>query len=253
MKHLLYLTPLPLLLALPASAQFVVIDPTVVEQVIQQVRLTLHQIDQVQTELERLGDPVQVSLDVARQLQDHLSLSGVGRTLEEVQATATGAASLAYDANGLYRAPGAVILTSDGRQTPRIVERYRKFDAVTQAKSTLEEVMRDTEQRRQHLRQQLQQTLGQLQGASTMAEVAKLSGVLSAQNTELAAIDREREAALSRVLVQHIENQTDAARQAVAQREERAAVFRAASGKLDQFLTPNPAPVQIPDSRPARP
>ena len=244
---------LALLVASSASAQFVVVDPAVLAQVVQQVSTALEQLQQLQTEVQRLGDPAAVTLDVARRLQTQLKQMGVGRTLDEVQAAASGIASLAYDANGLYRPPGTIILTADGRQTPRIFEKYRKFDAVTQAKITLEDVMRDTEERRQHLRQQLQQTLDQLRAAPTMAEVAKLSGVLSAQGTELAAIDREREASLSRVLVQHVENQTDAARQELAQREERAAVFRAASDKLGQFLTPNSAPVQIPDPRHSRP
>jgi hypothetical protein len=88
-----------------------------------------------------------------------------------------------------------------------------------------------------------------LQTATTMAEVAKLTGVLNAQNAELAAIDREREAPLSRVLMQHIENQTDDARQALARREERVADFRAAAEKLATFLTPDTTPVRLRDPR----
>lgn len=109
--------------------------------------------------------------------------------------------------------------------------------------------MRDTQERRQALRQQVQQTLGQLQSASTMAEVAKLSAVLTAQNGELGVIDREREAAMTRVLVQHIENETDDARQKQARRDEQAAVWRAAGEQLGQFLTPNTTPAMMPDTR----
>ena len=113
--------------------------------------------------------------------------------------------------------------------------------------------MRDTEERRQHLRQQMGQALGQLEKSATMAETAKLSAVLQAQTAELSEIDHEREAALNRVLVQHIENETDAARQTLAQREERAAIMRAGNDKLKEFLTPNPSPVTIPDPRQLRP
>ncbi len=244
---------LALLLASPASAQFVVIDPSVLAQVVQEVAVTMEQLQQLKTEVDRLGDPAAVALDAARVLQRQLSLKGVARTLDEVQAAASGSAALHYDGNGLYRPPGEIIVTADGRQTSRVLEKYRKFDAVTQAKITLEDVMRDTEERRQHLRQQLQQTLGQLQTATTMAEVAKVSGVLNAQSAELAAVDREREAALSRVLVQHIENQTDGARQELARREERAADFRAASEKLANFLTPDTTPVHLRDPRTHQP
>ena len=249
MKRIYTYPLLSLLLVSAASAQFVVVDPAVLAQVAQQVTTTLEQLQQLQTEVQRLGDPAATTLEVARGLQTLLAQRGVGRTLAEVQAAASGSASLAYDGNGLYRPPGAIILTSDGRQTPRIFDKYRKFDAVTQAKNTLEDVMRDTEERRQHLRQQLQLTLDQLRAAPTMAEVAKLSGVLSAQSTELAAIDHEREAPLSRVLMQHIENQTDDARQALARREERAADFRAAAEKLATFLTPDTTPVRLRDPR----
>ena len=251
MKYTLAL--LALLFASAASAQFVVVDPAILAQVIQQVTNTLDQLQQLRTEVQRLGDPAAVKLDLARRLQTQLQQMGVGRTLDEVQAAASGSAALAYDGNGLYRPPGAIILTSDGRQTPRLVENYRKFDAVTQAKTTLEDVMRDTEERRQYLRRQLQQSLDQLRAAPTMAEVAKLSGVIMAQSTELAAIDREREAPLSRVLMQHIENQTDEARQTVARREERATDFRAASEKLATFLTPDTTPVRLRDPRPRQP
>jgi hypothetical protein len=251
MKRILPL--LALLLASRATAQFVVIDPSVLAQAVKEVAVTLEQLQQLKTEVERLGDPAAVTLDVARLLQHQLAQPGVGRTLDEVQAAASGSASFDYDGNGLYHPPGAIIITADGRQTPRVVEEYRKFDAVTQARITLEDVMRDTEERRQYLRQQVEQTLGQLQTATTMAQVAKLTGMLLAENTELSAIDREREAPLSRLLAQHIENQTDAARQERARREERAADFRAASEKLAAFLTPDTTPVRVRDPRTQQP
>ena len=248
-----YLPLLTLLIAAPASAQFVVVDPAAIARLAQQILLVEQQLQAAKTELVRLGDPAAVTLDVARSLQRALTLAGAARTLQEVQAAATGLGSLAYDGNGLYVPPGEFIITADGRQTPRAAEAYRKFDAVTQAKNTLEDVMRDTEERRQHLRQQMGQALGQLEKSATMAETAKLSAVLQAQTAELSEIDHEREAALNRVLVQHIENETDAARQTLAQREERAAIMRAGNDKLKEFLTPNPAPVTIPDPRQLRP
>lgn len=236
-------------LVLPAQAQFHVIDEAVLAQMAQNYQVAMNSLDLLRTEVNRLGDAGKVVLDVASNLRGQMNLNGVGRTLEEIQAAASGIAALEYDANGLYQVPGSVILTADGRTTSRRPERYRKFDAVTQAKNTLEEVMRDSEDRRQAVRQQKQETLTQLQSASTMAEVAKLSAVLTAQDGELGIIDRERDAALNRVIVQRIENETDSARQIEARREEQAAVWRAAGEQLGQFLTPNTAPVILPDTR----
>ena len=249
----IYLPLLTLLIATPASAQFAVVDAAALVRLAAQIRLAEQQLQEAKTELVRLGDPAAVTLDVARTLQRELTRGGAARTLQEVQAAATGLGSLAYDGNGLYVPPGEFIVTADGRQTPRVAEAYRKYDAVTQAKNTLEDVMHDTAERRQHLRQQMGQTLGQLNAAGTMAEIAKLSAVLQAQTAELSEIDHEREAALSRVLVQHIENETDASRQALAQREDRAAVMRTSNDKLKEFLKPNPSPVTIPDPRQLRP
>lgn len=250
------LVPLSLLLTQPLVGQVPavpVIDFSVLAQVIEDVRLATEQLDQLRTEVKRLGDPAAVKLEAARDLMRNLGMTGLGQTLEDIRALATGNDALRYDGNGLYRPPGEVMTTADGIQVPRAIGEYRKFDAVTRAKTTLEDVMRDTEERRQQLRGQIQTTLGQLRSATTVSEVQKLLGVLTAQNAELAAIDREREAALSRVVVQHIENQTDAAKQAVAEREERAAAFSVAHEKLSQFLTPNTSPIRIPDPRTIKP
>jgi hypothetical protein len=129
----------------------------------------------------------------------------------------------------------------------RTVEAYRKFDAVSQARATLEIVLDDTEQRRQQIRRQIQRTLNRLHGASTMAEVAKLQAVLTAQNAELSAVDRERDVAASRVVVQQIENQTDAERQDVALREEQLAAFQQAQERMNRMLTPETSLVRIPN------
>jgi hypothetical protein len=244
---------LALLLVAPALAQVAVLDQSVLLQVVKEVEATAEQLQQLRTQVERMGNPADVVMDAARALRQRLSSTGAGRTLDEIQNAASGNAALAYHGNGLYLPPGETVVTVDGRETPRAVESYRKFDAVTQARTTLEDVMKDTTERRQALRQQIQQTVGQLQTATTMAEVAKISGLITAQNAELSAIDREREAALGRVVVQHIENQSDAARQDLALDEERAAAFGAATGTLGQFLTSNSTPVPIPNPRTVRP
>lgn len=250
-KYLLYLV----LLAAPGAvvAAIPVIDGAALLKAAEEILVLRAQLEQLRHQVQRMGDPDAVKLDAAATLIGTLEATGAGRTLEEIRAAADGAAGLRYDGNGLYRAPGEFSTTADGRQVPRHAAAYRKFDAVTQAKATLEDVMKDAQERRQQMRQQIKDTLTALQAAPTLAETHKLVGVLSAQNAELSAIDHEREAALSRVLVQQIENQNDAARQAQAEREDRAASFRAARAKLDQWLTPDTKAARIPDPRNHRP
>ena len=238
-----------LLAALPAAGQIPVVDVPAIAQAIQQVSLATEELKQITTEVNRLGNPAVIHPPGAGQIIESLGLRGVGQTLEQLQTAARGELALRYDGYGLYHAVGEVITTSDGQQFKRPAEDYRKFDAITRTKAALADVLRDTEQRRQTVRDQIKTTTVRLDAATTVSEIQKLHAVLSAQSAELAAIDREREAALSSVLVQFIENQTDQARQAQARHEERVVDFQTATDKIANWLTPNSTPVHIPDIR----
>ena len=102
-------------------------------------------------------------------------------------------------------------------------------------------------QRRQELRRQIQSTLRDLQAATTVTEIQKLQGILSAQTSELSAIDRERDAANHRVIVQNIENQTDAARQKQARREEVEASVLQTTDQIGKAFKVDSSTVRIPD------
>ncbi len=232
---------------MPLSAQGIpVIDASAIVQAIEAVRLATQQLEQSKTELERLGDPGAIKTPAANQLLQSLGLIGAGRTLVEIQMESTGTNGTTFNANGLYRTPTEVLQTAGGTVVPRAVEEYRKYDAVAQSVKTLEDVMYDTEERRQSLRTQIQQALKSLQKATTVAEVQKLQGLLSALNAELGAVDRERDTALSRVVVQATLNQTDAARQQQARREETEASVRQATEKLGTALKVDTSPIRIP-------
>lgn len=232
-----------------ARAAMPVIDSAVLAQAAAQVKLAGEQLAALQTELKRLGDPAIIHPKVTSALLQSLGAKGVAQTGFELRTSATGHAGVEYDGDGLYRPPGETFTMSDGTQVQRRLKEYKKFDAITRGRAALENVMHDTEERRQQLRGQIKSTVSQLQSAKTAAEVEKLQGLLTAQNSELAAIDRERDAALGRVLVQKAENDTDSIRQDFARREERMADFRAASDKLGTLLTPDTKPVLIPDPR----
>lgn len=224
-----------------------VIDVAAIAQAIQQVALATQQLEAARAELERLGDPKLIKTPAAEALIRSLGLTGVGRTLDEIQFGSTGAIGAGFDANGLYRPPTQILQTADGRTTTRPLERYRQFGAIAEATKTAEEVMRDTEERRQELRRQIQSTLRDLQAATTVTEIQKLQGILSAQTSELSAIDRERDAANHRVVVQNIENQTDAARQKQARREEVEASVLQTTDQIGKAFKVDSSTVRIPD------
>ncbi|MCP5523232.1 MAG: hypothetical protein H7A46_16985 [Verrucomicrobiales bacterium] len=233
---------------LPAlHSQVAVFDASVFGQVIKDVQIATDQLQELQGLVERLGDPGDVQLQPAVALMRSLGRLGVGVGLDDLQEAASGTDAVLYHAHGLYMPVQKVITTADGTEFPRDLDVYRKFDAIPRARSAMEDVMADTAKRRQRIRDQMLVTTAQVQISDNFAEIAKLHAVLTAQGAELAAIDRERDAAIDRVLAQQIENSTDAAKQEVARREERMVDFQVATQKLAEFLTPDTTPVQIPD------
>jgi hypothetical protein len=223
---------------LSVRAQVVVEDPGAIEQLVLQ--------------LARQGDPALIQqLAGLPQLRQSLGNTGVGLTLQQIQQAASGFNAFYYDGNGLYRPIQSVIVTPDGASQPRVEQDYRKYDALTAASTNYQSVHNDTETRRSELRQQIRATIAKVQSATTEAETTKLKAVLEAQSAELAAIDRERDAAATRVLIQDAENRNDKARQEHARAEDRAAAFAKANENLGRFLAPDTAPVLIPS--PAKP
>lgn len=231
------------------SAGIPVIDVSAIAQAIEQVRIATAQLEQAKTELERLGDPRVIKTEAANALLQSLSQVGAGRTLLEIQVESTPVGGTLFDANGLYRPPTDILQTAGGAIIARPTQEYRKYDAIEQSVITHENVMYDTEERRKSLRAQIQEALRQLQKAPTMAEVAKLQGLLTALHAELATVDRERDTALSRVLVQQVYNQTDGARQQQARREETEASIQQATKKLGEGFKVDTTPIRIPSPR----
>lgn len=245
-----YIIALSLILtATKASAQIAVVEVMAEAQLAQQILMGNEQLIRQATQLQRWGDPAAVGARMAPALIQSLDRIGVGQTGFELRTSATGTAGVQYDGDGLYLPPGETILTSDGQEFQRLMEPYKKFDAVTRGRAALEQVMQDTTERRQQLRGQIKATVAQLQSATTMAEAQKLQGVITGQSAELAAIDRERDAALGPIIVSGIENVTDAARQDEARLEERMVDFRTSSDKFARLLTPDTRPIVIPDPR----
>lgn len=226
-----------------------VIDSASVAQAIQAVFLATQQLDHAKIELERLGDPRLIKTPSAERLLQSLTELGVGKSLAEIQSAATGANGTLFNPNGLYRTPTETLQTAGGAILPRAVQEYRKFDAVAQAAQTLDLVGANTEGRRQDLRKQVQRVTRELQGAATLAEIQKLHGLLTGLNAELGSVDRERDAALGRLVAQQISNQTDAERQKLARREETEAGVRQATESLGHTLKVDTSTVRIPTSR----
>ncbi|HRZ35711.1 MAG TPA: hypothetical protein P5534_05030 [Candidatus Paceibacterota bacterium] len=190
-------------------------------------------IAQLTLQLAREGDLAAIQqLAGMEELARSLGNAGLGLSLQKIQITTSGLNAFYYDGNGLYQAIQESILTPDGQTVARDEKRYRPQAALAATSEAFRAVDSDTKERRSLLRQQIQATLAAIQSAATQAEVEKLGALLSGQSAELAALDRERDAAAARVLVQAAENQNENGRQEKARGEERAASFRQASDTL---------------------
>ena len=105
-----------LLAAGSACASVPVIDVSVLAQAIQGVTLATETLKQVNTQVERLGNPASTQAGGAGQVMASLGRLGVGQTLDDLRKVANGLNDLHYDGRGLYRPVGEVIRTADGRQ-----------------------------------------------------------------------------------------------------------------------------------------
>lgn len=223
-----------------ASAQFVVQDPFVLAQKL--------------IEMARQGDPAAIQrLAGFDQLSQSLVGIGAGLSLKALQEASAGLNAFDYTGNGLYRPILDRVVTPAGIVVPRSEPDYRKFDAVAMTTLNFKEVQKNVEGRASELRRQVRDTITQVLGATTRAEVQKLQALLASQGAQLASLERERDAALARVLVQDVENRNDQQRQQQARIEERAAAFQSAQSRLGRFLSPGSAPLTIPAPRTARP
>jgi hypothetical protein len=248
-----------------AQAQYVVTDPVtdvlnqemhlediaktveMINNQVQQINTLTQQLQQMQAYVKAFGNPEELLHIVgADQLITSIKITGVGQTLGELQSVASGAEALRNNVNGLYRSVGEVITTPAGVQLPRAEELYRKFAASDGAIQNFQSVYNDVSQRREVLKRQVAKTTQQLQSASTAAETAKLTGVLTGYNAALAATDKEVDQALGESLVLKMQNDADAEKQDQARAEERKAEFSEAMKGYSQTFQINDAPAAFP-------
>ncbi len=84
----------------------------------------------------------------------------------------------------------------------------------------------------------MEESLTQVQAATTHAEVMKTTGVLIAQQTELKAIDDDLAAAAQKAVLLDLQNRADKERQEKARNQEQAVEFHEALQKFIKMLRP---------------
>jgi hypothetical protein len=220
-----------------AHAQYIVYDPTMnIEQITEQaeniakyIQMIDNQIEQINTldaQLQAFGNPATLlNITGANQLASDLNKAVAGQSLGTIQTDSQGTEAMTFDANGLYHNIGTTFQTPSGNEVQREEDIYREDAAVQNATENYTNVFNDATQRRLLLRTQIAATIQQLQSATTASEVQKLTGVLIAQDADLADTDKEIDQAASLALVQDAENRNDEDKQNKARLEEQQSEF----------------------------
>jgi hypothetical protein len=267
MKTILTLSA-SLLLATAARAQWVVYDPTVhtqqilyhaqnlakyVEMInnqIQQINTLTSQLQELEKYNEAFGNPAKLlNITGVNGLVRDLRKTELGQTIEQVQKISEGIDALTYDANGLYHNVGKSFKTPSGTEVAREEKIYRDNAAIQRSTQNYTNVFDDVRVRRRALKEQIAATTEKLQGATTDAEVQKLTGVLIGLNSALVATDKEVDQALSLTVVQEAENRNDTEKQIKARGEEQKAEFSETLRNYRQTFQPMTAPPIFPEGK----
>lgn len=232
------------------SSGIPVVDAANLLQAIAQVAFASNQLAQAQELLKHLGNPAVIT-DVAGAAQTlgQMALSGVNKTLPELQQQTTGQAGQSYDGNGVYQPVDPVIPLVDGQTATRPVDAYRKHELMQQAVENYHRVITNTQARRDALRAAQRETTQQLGAATTDAEVQKLKAVQVAQQAEMVTVSAERSEAATQVAVQKAANEADKARKEQADDEARAASIQKSLTHALGFFKADSSHVEIPDPK----
>lgn len=235
MKKLVAITLV--VLATAAHAQWIVTDPALqiqdalneIQNVAQFVQMVDNQIQQINTlnaQFQALGNPASLlNITGASQVSGDLNKSVAGNSLGTIQVGSQGIQAMTFSGNGLYHSIGISFQTPSGNEVQREDNLYNENAAIQNATQNYTNVYADATQRRLTLRTQIAATIQKLQNATTTSEVQKLTGVLIAQDADLADTDKEIDQAASLALVQDAENRSDEDKQNKARLEEQQAEF----------------------------
>ncbi len=238
------------------SAQWVVVDPTLVAQeaanqatnlakYVEMVNHQLTQIDHLARQLSQLesynrafGNPNALrAIAGAGPAMDSLREAGISESLSELVSESDGMRALNNSGDGLYEPISGI--SRSGIPILRNEQGYRRYCAVECSATNFTSVVDDIRSRRERSKARLADTVSRIQDASTASEVQKLQGVLSAQSVELQALDQELTAAAAQTVVQDIANRTNFRKNEQAQAESVAADRHDALVKFGALTAPD--------------
>jgi septal ring factor EnvC (AmiA/AmiB activator) len=193
-----------------------------IENQTQQIAQMTTMISQNVQTLERLGNPQTYinMLSLNTILGDiQRTMNGVGTTVAGFQQTANGFMALKYTANGLYQ-DLSQLKDQFGNPIQFQSNNFTRFAMVQNMYQSFNTEMTQANQALASLLQQKQQTLQQLNSASSLIETEKLQSQLQEIEANINNATARLNMYAQKIMVQHAANQNDTARVQEAQREQ---------------------------------
>jgi len=188
----------------------------------QQIAQMTTMISQNVQTLERLGNPQTYinMLSLNTILADiQRTMNGVGTTVAGFQQTANGFMALKYTASGLYQ-DLSQLKDQFGNPIQFQSNNFTRFAMVQNMYQSFNTEMTQANQALASLLQQKQQTLQQLNSASSLIETEKLQSQLQEIEANINNATARLNMYAQKIMVQHAANQNDTARVQEAQREQ---------------------------------
>lgn len=224
------------------QAQFVVVahtpdlDKITIDNHVVEIGKLVALIEQMTTTKDWLGNAAQiVDIAGATGVLENLKTDGVAKSRLELAMNATSQNALSYDGAGLFVAPEEFFTSRDGHQVAR-ADNYKPQAAVFRAVLDFDAVHEDVKVRRKTLRGSMQQTVRQLEAATTHAEVQKATGVLLAQQAELQSTDHELDVAIQKAVLLDLQNRAAREVEEKARAQEQAQEFGEAVDRFTRML-----------------
>jgi len=193
-----------------------------IENQTQQIAQMTTMISQNVQTLERLGNPQTYinMLSLNTILADiQRTMNGVGTTVAGFQQTANGFMALKYTASGLYQ-DLSQLKDQFGNPIQFQSNNFTRFAMVQNMYQSFNTEMTQANQALASLLQQKQQTLQQLNSASSLIETEKLQSQLQEIEANINNATARLNMYAQKIMVQHAANQNDTARVQEAQREQ---------------------------------
>lgn len=204
-----------------------------------QISNQVRQIQQLDTELKRMGDMASVkSLVGFSEFRADLGLPTQIKKWEDNLLKVDGRGLFGDTRGGVYPEVTLTFPDFDGGSIDRDAQTYKPAHDVVTSVDGFKTVQGDVYQRREELKRAIARTSEAMQAANTEAEQMKLAAVLDAQYGQLAAVDAEVALSAAEVRVKEAEAAAMKTAQAKAEAEARGKLAQQEAGKVTTAFKP---------------